>query len=304
MAQTIRNPVEWVVDEVREVAGGVGQVGRSLQRTSAHLFDQPAAQSLAVSKITVTDLKDVLAKGFDDFMAYRTDIIFLILVYPTISLVLAAAAFQYELIPLLFPLASGSVILGPFVGVFLYEMSRRREINLQRHHPDSHSWSNAVSVARSRNFGAILALGGILAALYLLWLICAWGIYQSVHGPQPIQSAAYFVREVFMTDAGWLLIGLGCGVGLLFAVVAMFISVVSFPLMLDRDVGLGSAIRTSIRAVMTNPLPMVVWGIIVGAGLVIGSIPLFIGLAIVMPVLCHATWHLYRKLLPRHVPHG
>jgi uncharacterized membrane protein len=82
----------------------------------------------------------------------------------------------------------------------------------------------------------------------------------------------------------------------------MFISVVSFPLMLDRDVGLGTAIRTSIRAVMTNPVPMVAWGIIVGAGLVLGSIPLFIGLAIVMPVLCHATWHLYRKLLPRHVP--
>ena len=82
MAQTIRNPVEWVVDEIREVAGGVGQASRSVQHTSTHLFSRP----LAVSHITVADLKEVLAKGFDDFMAYRTDIIFLIAVYPIISL--------------------------------------------------------------------------------------------------------------------------------------------------------------------------------------------------------------------------
>ena len=85
MADTIRNPVEWVVDELREVAGGVGQAGRSVQHTSTHMFSKP----LAVSRITTTDLKDALAKGFDDFMAYRTDIIFLIIVYPVISLVMA-----------------------------------------------------------------------------------------------------------------------------------------------------------------------------------------------------------------------
>jgi uncharacterized membrane protein len=293
--QTIRNPVEWVVDELREVADGVGQASRSVQRTSTHLFSRP----LAVSRINVGDLKDVLAKGFDDFMAYRTDIIFLIIVYPIISLVIIAAAFQYQLIPLLFPLASGSFIMGPFVGIFLYEMSRRRELNLQRHHVDNHSWANALSVARSRNLGAIMLLGAILVAMYLIWLVAAWGIYQATHGPQRVETIGRFVQDLFLTEAGWWLIGIGCGVGFLFAVLALMMTVVSFPLLLDRDVGLGTAILTSIRAAAANPVPIAVWGLIVVGGLVAGAIPLFIGLVIVMPVLCHATWHLYRKLVPR-----
>jgi len=79
----------------------------------------------------------------------------------------------------------------------------------------------------------------------------------------------------------------------------MTISIVSFPLLLDRDVGLDTAIGTSIRAVLANPAPMAVWGLVVAGALVLGSIPLFLGLVVVMPVLGHATWHLYRSLVPR-----
>jgi uncharacterized membrane protein len=295
MAQTIRNPVEWVVDELREVAGGVGEASRSLQHTSTHLF----SRDLAVSNITVADLKEVLVKGFDDFMAYRTDIIFLIAVYPIISLIVIAASFRYELIPLVFPIVSGSAILGPFVGVFLYEMSRRREINLQRHHTDNHSWANALSVARAHNFGKIMMLGMLLVAMYVLWLVCAWGVYQATQGPTTAETVGRFVHDLFLTQGGWWLIIVGCGVGFLFAVVALITTVVAFPLLLDRDVGLGTAVLTSIRAARANPVPIAAWGLIVAGGLVLGAIPLFIGLVIVMPVLCHATWHLYRRLVPR-----
>ena len=295
MAQTIRNPVEWVVDELREVAGGVGQASRSVQHTSTHLF----SRQLVVSRITVADLKDALTKGFDDFMAYRTDIIFLIAVYPIISLIVIAASFRYELIPLVFPIVSGSAILGPFVGVFLYEMSRRRELNLQRNHADSHSWANALSVVRSRNFGKIMMAGMLLVAMYLLWLVCAWGIYQATQGPTTAETLGRFINDLFLTQAGWWMIIAGCGVGFLFAVVALVTTVVAFPLLLDRDVGLGTAVLTSIRAAMANPVPIAVWGLIVAGGLILGAIPLFIGLVIVMPVLCHATWHHYRKLVPR-----
>jgi len=295
MAQTIRNPVEWVVDEIREVAGGFSQASRSVQHTSTHLFSRP----LTVSRITVADLKEVLTKGFDDFMAYRTDIIFLIAVYPIISLIVIAASFRYELIPLVFPIVSGSAILGPFVGVFLYEMSRRRELNLQRHHVDNHSWANALSVVRARSFGKIMMLGMMLVAMYLLWLVCAWSIYQATQGPTTAETMGRFIHDLFLTQGGWWLIIVGCGVGFLFAVAALVTTVVAFPLLLDREVGLGTAVLTSIRAAQANPGPIAAWGLVVAGGLVLGAIPLFIGLVIVMPVLCHATWHLYRKLVPR-----
>src|SRR5919106_1022338 len=111
MTQTIRNPVEWLSDEFQEVAKGIGLAGRSVQHTSTHLFSPP----LAVQRISLGDLRDALIRGVNDFAAFRTDIIFLILIYPVVSLVVVAAAFRYELIPLVFPLASGAVILGPFL---------------------------------------------------------------------------------------------------------------------------------------------------------------------------------------------
>lgn len=295
MPQTIRNPIEWLWDELRDLADGAGLAGRSVRRTSTHLFSPP----MEIRRIGVQDLKDALNKGFDDFGAYRTDLLFLILVYPIACIVIATLAFQQELIPLLFPLVSGSAILGPFVGVFLYELSRRREINFERHHEDVHSWSNALSVLKSRNFGAIMALGLILVVLYLVWMGVAWMIYGATQGPQPAQTVGAFIQSLFLTEGGWWLIALGCGVGFLFAVLALMIGVVSFPLLLDREVGLGTAVGTSIRAALTNPVPLAIWGLIVVGGLVLGSIPLLIGVVVIMPVLCHATWHLYRKLVSR-----
>ncbi len=110
------------------------------------------------------------------------------------------------------------------------------------------------------------------------------------------------MRDVFTTGAGWTLIIVGNTVGFLFAVLVLTISVVSFPLLLDRDVGLYTAVATSILAVVTNPVPMAVWGLIVAGGLVLGSLPALLGLIFVMPVLGHATWHLYRKVVPANSP--
>ena len=286
---TIRNPVEWSVDQFRHAASAVESAGRVGRRTRENLHS-PAP---AVRRIGVADLGLALARGYDDFTAYRTDVIFLCVIYPLVGLVLARLAFGYDLLPLIFPLASGFALVGPFAAVGLNEMSRRREAGM------AVAWADAFGVFRSPSFGAIVLLGLVLMAIFLLWLLAAEAIYQITLGPAPPASVSGFVYDVLATPAGWSMIGLGVGVGFLFALLALAISVVSFPLLLDREVGFDTAVLTSIRAVLTNPGPMTAWGLIVAGGLVIASIPFFLGLIIVMPVLGHATWHLYRLIVPR-----
>jgi uncharacterized membrane protein len=286
---TIRNPVEWGVDQLKhagEALEAAGRAGRDM-RENLH---SPAP---AVARIEFADIKEVLTSGLRDFAAFRSDVIFLCVLYPVAGLILVRLAFGYQMLPLLFPLASGFALLGPFAAVGLYEMSRRREAGIET------GWADAFSVTRSPSFPAIVLLGLVLMAIFLLWLGAALKIYAWTLGPGSPASATAFVRDVFTTPAGWTLIGAGVGVGFLFALLVLTISVVSFPLLLDQKAGLDTAILTSVRAVVTNPGPMALWGLIVAAGLVIGSLPCLLGLIIVMPVLGHATWHLYRRVVPR-----
>jgi uncharacterized membrane protein len=285
----IRNPIEWVWDYLKRTKLAAGSAAHSIRGTEQVRHSAPSV----VRRIAPAELRDVLARGFADFAAYRTDVIFFSIIYPVVGLVLARLAAGYDMLPLIFPLASGFALVGPVAAVGLYEMSRRREQGVDI------TWADAFGVVRSPALGAIIVLGLLLLAIFLLWLVAAYAIYEVTLGPQPPASIASFARDVFTTGAGWTLIGVGVSVGFLFALLVLTISVVSFPLLLDQDVGLYTAVMTSIRAVLANPAPMAIWGLIVAGGLVIGSIPLLLGLAIVMPVLGHATWHLYRKVVPR-----
>ena len=245
----------------------------------------------AIRKIGFSDLADALAKGWDDFSAMPSHAIFLCLIYPLVGIFLIGLAFGYSVLPLLFPLAAGFALIGPVAAVGLYELSRRREAGL-----DSH-WTHAFDVLRSSSLPAIIALGLLLMGIFLAWLGSAQALYQSLFGYLPPQSYAQFIQDIFTTPAGWQLIIWGNLIGFGFAVWALVISVVSFPLLVDRDVGAAAAITTSVRAVSANPVTMAAWGLIVAALLLIGSLPAFMGLAVVMPVLGHATWHLYRKVV-------
>lgn len=284
---TIRNPIEWGAERLRLGTAAVDWTDRALHRA-----DESANAALpVVRRIGTRDLGEALRRGALDFGAYRTDVIFLCLIYPVVGIVLARLAFGYGMLPMLFPLASGFALLGPVAAVGLYEMSRQRERGIEI------NWADAFAVVRSPAFGSIFVLGLILLAIFGAWLLAAQAIYDATLGPEPPASAAAFLSDVFTTAAGWQMIVAGIGVGFLFAVLVLAISVVSFPLLLDRNVSLGTAIGTSVRAVSKNPETMGVWGMIVAAGLVLGSIPLFVGLIVVLPVLGHATWHLYRAVV-------
>lgn len=283
----IRNPVEWAVDQFKVAGQSVGETGRGLR----HGQEDLPMEIPEVRRIQVADLRSVIAKGWEDFGDNRTDVIFLCVFYPVMGLILGRIASGHELLPLLFPLASGFALIGPFAALGLYEISMRREQGFET------SWANAFGVLQAPTLGSIILLGIILVAIFLLWLAVAQGLYTVTFGPEPPVSVGAFFHDVFTTRQGWLLIIVGVGIGFLFALLVLTVSVVSFPLLLDREVGVETAVRTSIRAVVMNPRPMAAWGLIVAVALVVGSIPLFLGLVIVLPVLGHATWHLYRAVV-------
>jgi uncharacterized membrane protein len=286
---TVRNPIEWGADQIRFAAHAVEDASHAVY----HHDENVDALRPAIHKITAADLRDAMSKGFADFGAYRSDVFFLCVLYPIIGVILERLAFGYEMVPLLFPIASGFALIGPFAATGLYEMSRRHERG------DAVRWSDAFGVFSSKSFGAITVLGVLMVGLYVAWLFAAEAIYSITLGPKPPVSIQAFTQEVFTTGAGWAMITIGMGVGFLFAVLAMAMSVVAFPLLLDREVGVDTAIWTSIWAVVANPVPMALWGVMVTVALLLGALPFFAGLIVVLPVLGHATWHLYRHLVPR-----
>jgi len=249
------------------------------------------AADLSIRRIGVADLKDALRLGLADFNAMPTHAMFLCLIYPVVGLLLARLAFGYAVLPLLYPLVAGFALIGPLAALGLYELSRRREAG------EPTSVSHAFDVLQSSSIGGIVALGLLLLTIFAIWIAIANALYIASFGYGSPASVGAFVRDVLTTRAGWELIVAGNLVGFGFAVAVLAISAVSFPLMLDRDVGVAVALLTSVRAVLHNPGTMALWGLIVAALLLIGSLPLFIGLTVVMPVLGHATWHLYRKLV-------
>jgi uncharacterized membrane protein len=281
----VENPFEFVIEKL---TWSVVDVGRAIVPHPERHVGQAVPQ---VRRIGVADLADALRKAWGDITATRDDVLFIGVIYPAAGLVLAGLASGADLLPMIFPLASGFALLGPVAAVGLYEMSRRREQG------EPVTWADAFGVMKSPALGSILGLGLVFLALFGLWLGAAYEINLATLGAAAPPTLLAFTHNVFWTRAGWALIAGGVGVGFLFAVAAFVIGVISFPLLLDRDVGMWRAVGASLRAVAANPGVMALWGLIVAGGLLLGSLPALVGLIIVMPLLGHATWHLYRKVI-------
>jgi uncharacterized membrane protein len=287
----IRNPFEIVVEQM---SSAVSDAGDAAVRHREHAAVAPPA----VRRITTDDLWASLREGVADLGAVRDDILFIGVVYPLAGLVLARFLFSQNLIPLAFPLVAGFALIGPVAAIGLYEISRRREAG------ESVNWLTAFKVFRSPALPSVLWLGFLMLALFGLWMAVAYGIYYATLAPRFMTaigaeppSLGAFLNAVFTTVQGGEMIVVGMVVGFLFAAVAMAVSVVSFPLLLDRNGGVTTAVKTSLKAVAANPRVMALWGLIVATALVLGSIPALFGLIFVVPILGHATWHLYRRLV-------
>jgi uncharacterized membrane protein len=257
--------------------------------TTRHL-DAPRP---VLRRIGTGDLATALRLGWADFLATPTQLMFLCVLYPVIGLIAATLAAGGEVMHLFYPMAAGFALVGPVAALGLYEISRRREAGLPA------SWANVFDVLKSPALPAIVALGLLLVVLFLAWLWAADAIHAATLGTLPAQPGQDLTTLLFGTQEGRRMILIGNAVGFLFAVAVLALTVVSFPMLLDRDGGVAQAVATSLRAVALNPVPLALWGLIVAVLLLLGSLPLFIGLAVVLPVLGHATWHLYRLVVQR-----
>jgi uncharacterized membrane protein len=282
MPRTIGNPGTWL-------ASAVGLAGRYVADTTQALGGTEDTAPPQTRPLTMDDLRAALKAGWIDFQACRTDVMFLVLLYPLIGLGLVAVALQTTLLPLLFPLIAGFALLGPVSAVGVYEISRRREQG------EEIGWLAALKVVERPRFGAILVMALYLAVIFCLWLVVAAHLYGATLGPDAPVSLTALVTDALTTGPGRVMLVIGCVAGFGFALAVLATSVVSFPLLLDRRVGLPVAVLTSVRVTRENPKVILTWGAIVAASLVLGSLPFLLGLVIVLPVMGHATWHLYRR---------
>lgn len=281
----IRNPFEMAVTGLGDAVGETGRAIAQARPRGAVSLEAPE-----IRRIATADIMDALRRGAADVGAARDDVFFIALIYPLAGILIAAAMFETRLTPLIFPLVAGFALLGPLAAVGLYEISRRRE----RGEPVSAS--TPLAVLRSPVMGDVLRLGALLVAIFFAWLVAAWAIYAVTLGPEPPATVRAFATEALTTPAGWSMIAIGIGVGALFAAAVFVLSAISFPLLIDRGVPMSTAVQTSIRAVRANPGPMFAWGLTIAGLLVLGSLPALMGLVFVMPLLGHATWHVYRKV--------
>ncbi len=252
---------------------------------------QVTTSEIGIREIGVKDLWQALKEGLDDFNAKPSHVVFLIVIYPLFALLLTLFLVGQNFLHLAFPMVAGFTLLGPVVSIGLVEMSRRRERGLDV------SWRTSFDFIHSSTFAPIAALSVVMLLLYVAWLFSAQLLYFGLFGAVPPESISDFATQVLTTRRGGALIAYGTLVGFIFAFVALAISVVAFPLLLDRQATAITAVTTSLKAVTTNTLMMVIWGAIVVVLLAAGAILFLIGLAVVLPILGHATWHLYRKLV-------
>lgn len=246
-----------------------------------------------IRRIGATDISWALAEGWKDFRAKRGDLLFIGLLYPLICVFAIVVTFNDPLLPLFFPLVAGLSIAGPAAASGFYELARRREEGRDA------SWWHFLDPLNGRSRTPLAVLTAGLAVLFIAWLATAYAIYGMTFGLNAPLDMSAFLARVFTTQEGWMLIVLGNLAGALFAIATLVFALVSFPMVVDKPVDAGIAVRTSIAAVTKNPREAFAWGLRVAGLLLLGLLPLALGLAVVLPWLGYATWHLYTRLVVR-----
>ena len=263
----------------------------SASRASRH-------KQISVRTITDDDLRWSLRQGWEDFRDLRGDLFFAGYIYTIIGFAAVVMTSSRPLIPFFYPVVAGVALLGPIAAVGFYELARRRELGQEVH------WFHFADVLKRPTADDMGIVAGLLLVIFVAWLIAAGALYALLFGLATPTSIGGFLSAIFTTARGWALIASGAIVGAIFGWIVLALSVASLPMLVDCDVSAADAVSTSWRAAHANKAEMIRWGVIVSALLVLGSIPLFVGLAFVLPWLGYSTWHLYTRLIDREAIPG
>jgi uncharacterized membrane protein len=243
-----------------------------------------------VRRITTADIAEALTQGLRDFQAQPLfGLAFgLIYVLGGISIVLCVTAFG--MVYLAYPLAAGFALIGPFVAIGLYEVSRRRELG------QPISFGAIWRTVTSR--GEIAWMAFVTVFFFVIWMYQVRLLIALLLGLNAsFSSFKEFMTVLLTTNEGLLFLAIGNLDGAALSLILFSLTVVSFPLLLERDVDFVTAMITSVRAVVTSPGPMIGWAAVITVLLIVSALPYFLGLLVTVPVLGHATWHLYRRIV-------
>jgi uncharacterized membrane protein len=243
-----------------------------------------------VRPIKAADIVETLAQGLRDFQAMPLYGLAFGAIYAGGGIVIMLSLTAFGMVYLAYPLAAGFALIGPFVAIGLYEVSRQREAGQKP------SMRGICSTVRSRSeigWMAFVTLFIFVIWMYQVRLLIALliGLHAS------FSSLKEFLTVVLTTNEGLVFLAIGNAVGAALSLVLFSLTVVSFPLLLDRDVDFVTAMITSVRAVVTSPVPMIAWAAIIVILLIVSALPYFLGLLVTLPVLGHSTWHLYRRIV-------
>ncbi len=239
-------------------------------------------------RITLADLGAVLTAGWRDFIAHPQYGLFFAAFYALGGGGILYAALRLDALWWLIPAMGGFPLLAPFAAVGLYEVSRRRESG------EPLSWRAVLGALKGRGDDQLLMMGGIIFVAFSFWMILAHAIFAIFVGESGIGSGT---AGLLLSPEALAMLAVGGAVGAAFALALFATTVTSLPMLVERDVDFITAIIASVGSVKASPGAMLGWAAFIAIALTLAMVPLFLGLLIVLPVLGHATWHLYRRVL-------
>jgi len=262
----------------------------SLQGNEAAKSVEPAREPI-VRAIDLSDINEAWADGLSDFRAAPIYGLAFGGFYAAGGIVIVLSITALGLGYLAYPLAAGFALIGPFAAVGLYEVSRRREAGMPL------TWPAVLSAIFEQRHRQLAWMGFVTLFFFVVWMYLVQLLVALFLGTRSYATLHEFLIALTTTPQGLLFLFLGHAVGALLAVTLFAVTFVSFPLLLDRDVDFVTAMITSVRAVTTSPLAAIGWAVTVVVLLILASLPFFLGLVIVLPILGHTTWQLYRKIV-------